>query len=210
MFAYADTDSVSNKRTITQSQWSTLTDDKAFSYKDEKEQKEKVQENSGSFFNALFAFFSRSFGKVLIWLLVIILLVFGIYKIFISDRFYLFEKEKRSSAGSPVENIEDITDVNWEDRLQQALKANDFRLAVRYSYMWFLQLLQQQQLIQYRTDKTNYDYYSELADSAYKQPFRVLTREYEYAWYGHYDLSEAAFNDYMQTFNSLKHKLTPA
>ena len=111
-----------------------------------------------------------------------------------------------NEAGSPQEE-EDITTINWERLLQQARDNNDTRLAIRYTYMWLLQLLQERQLILYRNDKTNYEYYTELNDTSYKQPFKQLSRQYEYAWYGRYAISAAGYDDFAALFNNLRNQL---
>ncbi len=86
------------------------------------------------------------------------------------------------------------------------MQANEARLAIRYSYMLLLQLLQQKGQIQYRPDKTNYEYYHELNET-YKKDFRILTRQYEYAWYGNFEVAEDSYRRYMDTFNHLKKTL---
>ena len=102
---------------------------------------------------------------------------------------------------------EDITNTNWEALLQKASANNDLRLAVRYSYMWLLQLLQEHELIKYRGDKTNYEYYSELAGTNYKQSFKQLSRQYEYTWYGNFLPSDTAYQQYLSLFGNLKTQL---
>jgi hypothetical protein len=71
-------------------------------------------------------------------------------------------------------------------------------------------LLQERSLIVYRPDKTNIQYYRELTDSPFRQPFRDLSRQYEYAWYGNYLPSKAVLDYYMQQFNSIKKSLSNA
>lgn len=198
------------KRELSPAAWQQLTSDKDFNYKDQKEQEIKKQSDNSSLANALnnfLEFFSNGIGQFLFWLAVLIILGYAAYKIFFNERFSLFKKEKKKAAETTVIE-QDIAFTNWEQHLQNALQKNDLRLAVRYSYMWLLQLLQNKELIEYRSDKTNYEYYSELIDTPFKQPFKQLSREYEYAWYGHFALSEAAYNSYMQLFNNIKKQLS--
>lgn len=121
----------------------------------------------------------------------------------------MFHKNKKMMGDSDpaVNDQEDIATTNWETLLQQALNNNELRLAVRYRYMWLLQLLQHQGLIQYRNDKTNYEYYTELNDTSYKQPFKQLSRQYEYVWYGHFALPAATYKEYGDLFNNLRKQL---
>jgi hypothetical protein len=205
--SYANSD-----RKITTAQWQQLTSDKAFNYKQQKEKVVQPKEYKPSAFEKFLHGFTRFFQSntwnTLSWLAAIGLVIFILYKLFFSKNSILFGKDKKlMTDDSQQENIEDITATNWEALLQHAANNNDLRMAVRYSYMWLLQMLQQHQLIQYKTDKTNYEYYLELQDSSYKQPFKQLSRQYEYAWYGQYTLSPAMYHEYLGLFNQVKNQL---
>jgi len=200
-------------RTLSRQQWQQLTSDTSFNYKDRKEatEKKQTQVKENAFFKAIQSildFFGTTFGQLLFWGVLLAFFAYVAYKMFVNENFFLFKKEKKKQqqTGNIAEE-EDITTTDWEEKMHQAIKANDIRYAVRYSYMWFLQLLQKKELIIYRNDKTNYDYYSELTETSYKQPFKQLSRQYEYAWYGHFALPESAFNDYMQLFTNVKKQL---
>ena len=68
-------------------------------------------------------------------------------------------------------------------------------------------LLQKKELINYKNDKTNFDYYTELNASEFRQPFKTLSRQYEYAWYGNAVPSDAAYSEYLSLFNNVKKQL---
>jgi hypothetical protein len=131
-----------------------------------------------------------------------------VYKLFVGNNSVLSGRKRKLEGGDAGTEVkEDIEANNWEELMQQASHNNDARLAVRYSYMWLLQILQQKNLIQYSADKTNYEYYRELAETTYRQPFRTLSKQYEYTWYGKYELSQTAYNDYLSQFHNLKKQL---
>jgi hypothetical protein len=199
-------------RTITTTQWNQLKNDKELNYKNDREGvvKPKPYKKSAlvKFFETLFAFLGTSVGIFLMWGAVIIVVVFIIYKIFFSKDNILFSRNKRIATDTgPIGDEEDILSTNWEAHLQTAIDNNDLRLAVRYSYMWLLQMMQQQQLINYRSDKTNYEYYTELSNTNYKKPFRQLSLQYEFAWYGQFGMPQEMFNDYLTQFKNLKGQL---
>jgi hypothetical protein len=198
---------------ITPAKWHQLTDDKALNYKNDRELvAPQADYNQGAFQKAIIKFISFLFGPagaLMMWVLVIGLVVFVIYKLAVGNGSFMFARNKKIS-GSAIDQgqeNEDIEATNWDKLLQQAMAANDTRMAVRYRYMWLLQLLQQASLIQYRNDKTNYDNYTELHETQYRQPFKQLSRLYEYAWYGNFTLSSAAYNDYLAHFDHLKNQL---
>lgn len=198
-------------RNLPPARWQELTADKAFSYKSDKEVAPPPHEYKESaihkFFSAFFEFFSGGIGNVILWIIVIALVGFVLYSVFFSNNFLFSRNRKMSEDEELVRADEDVATTNWEALLQQATQKNDFRLAVRYSYMWLLQMLQQRELIKYRADKTNYDYYAELNETAYKQPFKQLSRQYEYAWYGEFTLSAESFHSYLGLFNNVKNQL---
>lgn len=204
-------DNIPVARTIAPAKWQELTTSKDFYYKDEQELVKPEKPRSPGMLQKLLGFLAALFsgGVLLFWLLLAAALVFVVYKLFISKDSFIFGKSKKTlkDDSPPPPDDEDITTTNWELLLQQAVARNDVRMAVRYSYMWLLQLLQQREMIQYRTDKTNYDYYTELNDTRYKQPFKQLSRQYEYAWYGQLPVSVAGYNQYIDLFNKVKKDL---
>jgi len=199
-------------RNITPEQWHQLTNDRSFDYVNDIEKyKEPKPDESGIFqkiLQALFGFFGGGGGTVLLWLLLIGVICFILWKLFADKGSFMFSREKKKmSEGEIAREEEDISTTNWEALLNQAVNNNDLRLAVRYSYMWLLQLLQQRELIQYRIDKTNYEYASELSDTNYKQSFRQISRQYEYAWYGDFVITPSAYAVYADQFNNVKKQL---
>ncbi len=200
------------QRTMSPAQWQQLTGNKAFGYKNDSEQVTPPKHyNTGfiqKFLRGLFSFFGSGFGNALLWLILIGMGCYVVYRLFFSKDSFLFSRTKKiMSDEGPKQEEEDIANTNWEALLQKASANNDVRLAVRYSYMWLLQLLQERELIKYRSDKTNYEYYSELVTTDYKQPFKQLSRQYEYTWYGNYPPSAAAYQEYLATFDNLKTQL---
>lgn len=201
-------------RTITLSQWQKLTSDSAFNYRNDKEgvKKRDVEPYKESAWakavTKFFEFWKSDAGVAITWVLVITLVLIVIYKIFMAEGSMLFRKDKKQMGNAGATEItEDINSTDWDALLRQAMHSNDVRLAVRYCYMHLLQLLQRHELIQYKIDKTNYDYYSELSSSPYKQPFKQLSRQYEYTWYGNFTLPHTVFNEYLALFNDVKRKL---
>ena len=191
--------------------WQRLINDNAFGYRNEKENKQQVKENKpgalSAIIGAIIVFFSTIAGKIMLWLVIATVLGYVIYVV-IRDHTGIFSKKQLPRSEPNTSEEVDIVHTNWEKLLQEAVSQNNTRDAIRYSYMYLLQLLQQHKLIDYRDGKTNYDYYHELKESSYGQTYRSLSRQYEYSWYGDYPISEAAYHTYMQEFNTIKRQLT--
>ena len=196
-------------RTISKTQWQHLTNDKAFYYRNKTEQPFHIQTHNNGFLVFLYrilSFFASPTGHIILWGLFIGVAVYVAYRV-LRDRNILFIRKGRKYATHGASTEEDITATDWETQLQKAINEKNVRMAIRSSYMMLLQMLQERQFIQYRQDKTNYDYYRELADTWYSQPFKKLLRSYEYAWYGDLPLTHEAYEEYMRTFTSVKEKL---
>jgi hypothetical protein len=202
---------------ITDQQWENLTADKAFGYKDAREtQKMPVSKQDQNLISQLFAwlvaFFSSPYGKTTVWILLFAFIAFVLYQILKGKRTLLFAKTARKTVQQPAAEDpqpEDMLHTDWENYLTQAMREGNKRFAIRYSFMRLLQLLQQERYIDYRADKTNYDYYYELHNDRIKRPFRQLTLQYEYAWYGQQQVEDAAFQAYMDSFRTLQKQIRP-
>ena len=199
------------ERNITSAQWEQLTSDKDFGYVNDVEHvKEPKQIEPGviqKVLRGLLGFFGGSGGTFLLWMLVLGIIIFIMVKLVGNKDSFMFSRGKKKIGDVTETEDEDIAATNWEALLQQAINKNDLRMAVRYNYMWLLKLLQERDLIRYRIDKTNYEYAAELNETNYKQPFKQLSRQYEYAWYGQFAPSAAAYKEYADIFNNVKKQL---
>jgi tetrahydromethanopterin S-methyltransferase subunit G len=198
-------------RNITYEEWHDLTNDDDFRYKDKVEnQKIKQPTNNAftKFFDAIGKWMGSPLGKFIVWGLLILVILYAVYKVVLGERSSIFGKRSKVQDDGDIHAVvEDINETDWEKLLHKSAKEGDLRLSVRYSYMLLLRLLQDSGLILYREDKTNYQYASELADTQYKQPFRQLSRQYEYTWYGNFPISETSYEEYVSTIMDLKKKL---
>lgn len=199
------------QRNITYEEWNDLTNDDAFNYRDkiENQKIEKPRNNEGweKFMRKVGAFLSSTAGKIIIWGMLLLVILFAVYKVLMGERSSIFGRNRQAHGGEEHTIAEDINETDWESLLNKAAKKGDLRLSVRYSYMLLLRVLQDSELISYREDKTNFQYISELAESQYKQPFRNLSRQYEYTWYGEYPISQSNYEAYIGAIMDIKKKL---
>ncbi len=103
-----------------------------------------------------------------------------------------------------------IRSKDISELIDNALTANDYRLAIRYSYLLILQKLTEAEIIIYESDKTNSEYISEISriamprDSTLKSGFQKATNLYDHVWYGNFEVTEADFAKAKPTFSDLK------
>jgi hypothetical protein len=71
----------------------------------------------------------------------------------------------------------------------------------------FLQLLKnlsEKNIIQYKHDRTNFDYLSQLYATRYYEDFFRITRHYEYSWYGQFEVSPKTYQVIKKEFEDFK------
>ncbi|PQJ09828.1 hypothetical protein CJD36_018055 [Flavipsychrobacter stenotrophus] len=211
VFASLQTMASESATPVVQEQWEEMTRDKDFGYKNDLEKTEVVKESKPGAFEKILKSIAEFLGDKNVWRLIWILLagvvVYVVYKLLLSNENILFSRKKKALPTGETEGDEQMGISDWEVLLQKAVSSNDLKLAVRYSYMWLLQMLQESELIKYREDKTNFEYYKELQHTAYKQSFKQISRQYEYVHYGNYPLSATSYNQYVDLFNNVKKQL---
>lgn len=95
------------------------------------------------------------------------------------------------------------TDKNFDTFIDKAKRENNYRLAVRYLYLQLLQRLTAVGAIEPAVDKTNTEYLNELVGKPYKETVAVLTRYYDYAWYGEFEMDAALYAIVESKFKNL-------
>lgn len=147
----------------------------------------------------------KSWVDIIFWILVgggfIALLIWFLT----SSNIFLFRKR---SATIPLESEtieENIYELDFEKEIHKAVKAGNYRMAVRMLYLQLLRNLSEREIIRYSTDKTNSQYLSQLSGTSYYNEFFTLTRHFDYIWYGEFPLTQDGYvlleKDFRQ-FNS--------
>lgn len=93
--------------------------------------------------------------------------------------------------------------------INQAISEENYRLAVRYLYLKSLRLLDQNEYISYRFQKTNEDYINEIKETGIKEQFTKITRLYDFIWYGDFQLSKERFEKVDREFTEMENSLKP-
>ncbi|MBS1668169.1 MAG: DUF4129 domain-containing protein [Bacteroidetes bacterium] len=158
--------------------------------------------NESSFSRMLNNFFRSTAFKIFVYLLLAAVLLYALYRIIVDNKFYLFYSPKKAQEKQETETL-DLPTENFDEKINQAMGVQDYRLAVRWMYLKSLQMLNGKGLIQYHADTTNHEYFLQLAEHEQKNNFRFLTNAYDYAWYGRFVISTAQAELIQQHFNQL-------
>ena len=152
-------------------------------------------------------FFSMPIVKLILWILAIFLIGFIIYKLFLGENFFRRNRSYKNTSDIQKEE-EDISDPSGYDTLiAQAVMNKNYRLAIRYSYLQALHKLAVSGLLQFSADKTNYQYVNELRGKPYQNDFAAITLNYEYVWYGKFEIDENIYNRLSGEYRSFNQKL---
>jgi|LakMenEpi03Aug12_release.lakeMendotaPanAssembly.Ray.scaffolds.fasta_scaffold448902_2 hypothetical protein len=196
-------DTILEHRTIANSSWEKIKNDKAFTYK---KSTTTVKRTSKSI--NLGKFFSADMFKVIMFLFVISLAIFIVYFILRDSNFNYFKRSKKDNMSNIQQDIEDIeTFTAWEQALQNALAAKDYRLATRILYLEVLQKLSERGIIQYSKNGTNWDYVSQLFQTQYLQNFTQLTHYFDRVWYGYTTINEFQYKMVENAFVNFKKEI---
>lgn len=121
---------------------------------------------------------------------------------------FLFRKKPASlSNGSVVDDEKDIFSINYAQAIENALSKKNYRLAIRLQYLQVLKMLADKSIIHYQPEKTNLDYLLQLKPTTYYNSFFSITRNYEYSWYGLFDIDEAAYRQINHAFSNFHKKI---
>lgn len=102
---------------------------------------------------------------------------------------------------------EDIHIIDFEASIESAESDGRYRDAVRLQYLKTLKLLTDAGRIQWKQDKTNASYASELAGTELADSFDALTYIYDCTWYGDMPVSGDAYTKIKPGFLGFRERL---
>lgn len=143
------------------------------------------------------------------YVVIFLMVVYFIVKAIINkEGNWVFGKSSDKSI-IPVTDIENnIYKTDFKALISAAEKEQNYRLAVRYYYLWLLKTLSEGEIIDYDVEKTNSDYHYEIKDENTKKEFSYTSYLYNYIWYGEFDIDghqfDKAKNAFTQFLNSIK------
>ena len=147
-------------------------------------------------------FSTKAGNMVLNWslsLIAIAVIVFFILKVTSMSRSGLFSKDDNAGINYVVEN-DDINGIDFNTAIDTAVTKNNYRLAIRLLYLQTLKLLSDNEVIDWRINKTNAAYVQELQTYSYQNQFMQLTFYFDKVWYGEAKVDEEQFIALQQSF----------
>jgi len=200
----AETDSL-HLRKLPDSLVKKLQADDDFWYANAIIEKEKIPQNNPN--TSYTPIGERSWFKTLIWLIIIGGFAGFIIWYLAGNNVGLFRKRQRLINNNEEEEIsDDIFAINYQKEIDKAVHQDNYRLAVRLMFLQLLKELSEKNIIQYKQGLTNADYLLQLSPTTYYPGFFRITRNYEYSWYGLFDVSAEAYSIIKNDFNNFSQK----
>ncbi len=142
--------------------------------------------------------------KYIIYVILTGILIFVIYKI-IGYRYSGFRYNSQNIKRPEFKIFEEnIHDIDFVSEIKSALKNKNYRLVIRYKYLYVLKLFAEKEIIIVQPFKTNIDYLREIKQRGFGNDFNMLTYIYEHAWYGNFAISESTYNSFNATYNMIE------
>lgn len=145
--------------------------------------------------------------EVIETILYVILIAVGLYfmvRLLLGHQATSFLGGKNTALAPLRTQEEDLTQIDLQALIDDALKQSDYRLAVRYMFLKALKDLSGKKLIEWHFEKTNKDYLSELESPVLKDNFKAVSRLYDYIWYGEFPINKERFVKAEARFDQLQ------
>lgn len=152
-------------------------------------------------------FFFSPIIKGFFWTFACLFTGFILYKLFFTEGFFQYNT-KISNVTAIIEKPEAVfATADYTSLINQSVSDKNYRMAIRYHYLQTLQKLMAKNDIIFAPAKTNNQYVQELFARPYKNEFIALTFQYEYAWYGGFQLDEILFAKIQNNFKQFNSQL---
>lgn len=178
-----------------------------FWYADKEFRKEKSREAApgGDFFEWPGR---QQWYRILAWIIIIGGFLAVLIWFLASSNVGLFRRKSKLIAGATEEEAaENIFEINYQKEIDNAVQRGDYRLATRLLFLHLLKNLAEKNIIQYKQERTNFDYLLQLNSTGYYKDFFRLTRNYEYAWYGEFEVNRDIFTIIKNDFDNFNNRL---
>ncbi|MDB5137493.1 MAG: hypothetical protein JWP37_4096 [Mucilaginibacter sp.] len=136
------------------------------------------------------------------------LIVYVILKLIGVDLLGIFRKKQTVTEVPYTEYLENIHEINFDEAIENALLIKDYRLAVRLLYLRCLKQLSDSNLINWKIEKTNNVYLNEISDAEQRRLFSIVTRQFEYVWYGDFPVDGQSFQNINAIFQEFKNRVS--
>jgi hypothetical protein len=145
--------------------------------------------------------------ETIMWIVVIAGFITFLFIFLTNNNVKLFRSSATIRDAETDANFDDIFSVNYQLEIGKAVASGKMNFAVRLLYLRLLSKLAERNIIEYKQDRTNMDYLTQLHKSRYYRDYFRLTRHYEYAWYGQFPVDREKFELIRNEFENFERNL---
>lgn len=102
-----------------------------------------------------------------------------------------------------IENADELYKIDFQRKIKQAEDNTNYRLAIRYYFLWVLQDLSRRGLIKYEKNKTNRQYAEDLKNHKKGVGFQTAAKYYNFVWYGEYSVPVSTYEKIVSHFKTI-------
>ncbi|WP_335964368.1 DUF4129 domain-containing protein [Galbibacter sp. PAP.153] len=141
-------------------------------------------------------------SRVFYFLVVLAVIYFIVKAVLNKEGRWVFGKrsDKKTIQFEDVES--NIYKTDFNTLIAEATATKNYRLAIRYYYLWLLKELSEKEFIEYDVEKTNSDYFNELQNEELKSKFSYASYLYNYIWYGEFSIQAEQYNTASNRFEN--------
>ena len=133
-----------------------------------------------------------SWVRALVYTLLGALLLYVLYRLIVDNKLYLFYSSG-ASRKTKVAEADAINEEGLDEKIAAFTASGDYRAAIRLMYLKALKLMNDKGWIRLSAGSTNHDYLDAVKQHPAAESFRFITRNYEYVWYGEFELNKRGF-----------------
>ena len=175
-----------------------LREDDAFWYANEVFKRQQPKQRTSIFSHPLFQTF--------LWVVIIAGFVTFLILYLANSNVGLFRSSSNLAPDAESVDTNDIFSINYQREIEKAVAMSEYRLAIRLMFLRLLKDLADHDIIQYKQDSTNLDYLMQMQSTGMYPDFFRLTRNYEYSWYGQFDVDKEKFVVIKKEFDNFDRK----
>lgn len=181
--------------------WKADYSDERFDYSHIKTTKKEITRSDWSGFYEFMAILAKIIGYG-----ILLFILFLVIRALLTDSGFTLNFKKSQKPSVVLSNKKEINiDEDWHALALNAKNKGDLKLAVRYYFMAYLKQLNRAEHIVFHPDKSNRDYRYEIGDGVLRNDFDVLSRVFDYCWYGDFEIDQEQFERVEKLFlNHLK------
>lgn len=144
--------------------------------------------------------------KILAFVVISFVIYLIVRAVLNKESIWIFGRSRKNITVQEAQ-AENIHEMDFARLINDTKTDGNYRLALRYYYLWVLKKLSVREIIDWNWDKTNTDYLYEIKDTGLRNDFKYLSYVYDHSWYGDFPVDEKSFTkaekSFKKTLNTL-------